>query len=218
MWALGLLAAAFAGPLGPWEGGTADTGIDAAPACDEQYPFALVELPDRPALYRRWNPERSYGTAAMVDVLVQATGKVALAYPEADPVFVGDLSTRRGGPLPPHRYHADGRSADVGLFAAGGRQPRAGFEPVWGAQLDLERTWALIEALLETGRVEHILLDQAHIRRLVEWLRSEERLSEAEIAAVFPPLDTPRLWALDGIVRHAPRHVDHLHVRLRCER
>lgn len=213
-----LLAAAWAGPMGPWEGGTADTGIDAAPACDEQYPFALVQLPERPALYQRWNAERSYGTAAMVDVLIEASGKVAAAWPDADPIFVGDLSTRRGGPLPPHRYHGDGRSADIGLFASGGTQPKAGFVPLWGAQLDLERTWTLIEALLATGRVEHILLDQSHIRRLTQWLSAEGRLTDAEIAAIFPPLDTPRLWAMEGIVRHAPRHVDHLHVRLRCDR
>ncbi len=201
MYSLLLAGSALAGPLGPWEAGASDTGLGLEPACAEQYPYALTQLPDRPALYKRWNPFRSWGTPALVDAVIEATGLVASKYPDSDPVFVGDLSTRRGGALPPHRYHHDGRSADVGLFRDGGKQPVAGFEPLWSSELDLQRTWTLIHGLLETGRVEHILLDQGHIDTLKRWL-----------------LDEGRLWAYEGIVRHAPRHRDHLHVRMRCER
>jgi hypothetical protein len=185
-------------------------------ACSEQYPYALVQLPDRPSLYRRWDPRRSWATPELAELIVEATAQVALDFPDSDPVFVGDISVEKGGPLPPHRYHSDGRSVDLGLFV-NGRQPPNGFVEVAPADLDVERQWALIEAFLATGRVEHILIDQAHVNRLVSWLRETGRLSEAEIARVFPPPDADRLWAMTGIVRSAARHRDHMHVRLRCE-
>jgi murein endopeptidase len=151
-----------------------------------------------------------------VELLIEATAQVALDYPDGDPVFVGDVSAERGGPLPPHRYHSDGRSVDLGLFVDG-RQPRGAFVDTLPSRLDVERQWALIEAFLATGRIEHVLLDRSLIDRLVGWLRDTGRLSEAEIARIFPAADADRLWAMTGIVRAAARHRDHMHVRLRCE-
>lgn len=118
--------------------------------------------------------------------------------------------------MPPHRYHSDGRSVDIGLFVDG-RQPMGGFVPVSPRALDLERQWTLIEGFLVTGMVEHVLIDQAHVDALVDWLRETGRLSEDEIARTFPSADAPNLWARQGIVRAANRHRDHMHVRFRCE-
>ena len=215
MWAL-VLATAYAGMHGPFESEAPLEEEVATTACADQYPYALAQLPDRPSLYRRWDPRRSWATPEFVELIIEATAQVALDYPDSDPVMVGDISLEKGGPLAPHRYHYDGRSADLGLFVAG-RQPQHGFMPISPAELDVERQWVLIEAFLATGRVEHILLDQSHVDRLVGWLRETGRLSEAEIARVFPPADTDRLWARTGIVRTAARHRDHMHVRLRCQ-
>src|SRR5687767_1997802 len=117
MWAL-VVASAEAGMHGPFETEAALEEDVAVTACADQYPYALVQLPDQPSLYRRWDPRRSWATPELVELLVEATAQVALDYPDSDPVFVGDLSLEKGGPLPPHRYHADGRSADLGLFVA----------------------------------------------------------------------------------------------------
>jgi murein endopeptidase len=201
---------------GPFETEAALEEDVAVTACADQYPYALVQLPDRPSLYRRWDPRRSWGTPELVELIVEATAQVALDYPDSDPVMVGDMSLEKGGPLPPHRYHSDGRSADLGLFVDG-HQPQNGFVQVAPAELDVERQWTLISAFLATGRIEHILLDQSHVDRLVAWLRETDRLSAAEIARIFPRPDADRLWAMTGIVRTAARHRDHMHVRLRCE-
>jgi hypothetical protein len=213
------VAGAWAGALGPWEQVELAEDDNGAPpqACTQQFPYALVQLPDNPSLYRRHDPTRSWGAPDFVEAIVEATAQVALDYPDSDPVLVGDLSLRQGGPLPPHRFHGDGRSADLGLFTTGGRQPPVGFLPVDPADLDVERQWALIEAFLVTGRVEHVLLDQKLVDRLEGWLRETGRLSEGEIARIFPSADAPRLWELRGIVRAAVRHKDHMHVRFVCE-
>jgi hypothetical protein len=209
---------AIAGPLGPFDGGTSDTGLAPAVDCAATWPYALTELPDLPALYRRSDPSRTFGNEVLVEVLVEATARVAAAWPEADPVLVGDLSLRQGGAFPPHKMHDAGRSADLGLFVRDGAQPPpGGFLPVSPDELDLPRTWTLIESLLATGRVRFLLLDQVHIDRLAAWLRAEGWLDEDEIAAVFPDPSTPGLWAYEGIVRHAPDHRDHVHVELNCD-
>jgi len=213
-----LVAAAIAGPLGPFDAPPTDTGLSLDAECSATFPYALAELPDLPSLYRISDPERAYGTEALLGVLVDATARVAAAWPETDPVLVGDLSLRYGGPFPPHKMHDAGRSADLGLFTCDGRQPPpGGFLPVSPDDLDLPRTWTLIESLLATGRVRFLLLDQAHIDRLIAWLRAEGWLAEDEIAQIFPDPSTPGLWAFEGIVRHASDHKDHVHVELNCD-
>lgn len=229
-----LTAAAIAGPLGPFDGGTTDTGpydpasllagfrprfaLAETEDCSATWPFELAELPDMPELYRRSDRSRTFGSEALLEVLVDATARVAAAWPDADPVLVGDLSLSQGGPFPPHKMHDTGRSADLGLFTNDGVQPApGGFLPVAPEHLDLPRTWTLLEALLATGRVRFLLLDQAHIDRIVAWLRAEGWLAEDEIAQVFPDPSTPGLWAYEGIVRHAPDHRDHVHVELSCD-
>jgi len=195
---------------------TRDTGLH-VPRCDDGYPYDLAQVPGDTDVLRRFDPRRSWGTTAMVDLLLHATGTVAARFPDADPVLIGDLSRARGGALPPHRWHHDGRSADVGLFRIGGRQPRVGFERVWPSQLDVERTWTLIEAMLSTGHVEHILLDQGLVRRLKAYVRAEELMTPEEIEATFPPKGTPNMWRMKGIIRHAAHHGDHMHVRVLCD-
>lgn len=188
------------------------------PSCAEVYPYDLVQLPKAPGLYDQTWPEHAWGTAALVQAVQDAALKVALAFPDADPVYVGDLSLEDGGPLPPHRYHSDGRSVDVGLFAYDGEQPQYGsFDRLGPFDLDVEKTWALMDGFLATGQVEHILLDARLIDAIRTWLVDRDRLTPDEAARIFPPSDTPRLWAMSGIVRAAQDHDDHFHVRFRCE-
>jgi hypothetical protein len=212
------VAAAIAGPLGPFDDPVTDTGVWPEAECSASYPHALAELPDLPSLFRISDPSRTYGTELLLGVIVEATARVAASWPDSDPVLVGDLSLPRGGAFPPHRMHDAGRSADLGLFFGNGEQaPPGGFLAVTPEDLDVARTWALIEALLETGRVRFLLLDQGHIDRLVAWLRAERWLDDEEIERIFPDPSTPGLWAYEGIVRHAPDHRDHVHVELNCD-
>lgn len=223
MW---ILAAFGAGPLGPSEDGVVPIEAEDAnvelPPCRETWPYDLEQLPYAPDLWFRLNPDHSWGTPALVATLEAAANRMALLYPDVDPLLIGDLSTSRGGPLPPHKYHFDGRSADVGLYGWVGEKEDIyrqgnGFPPVPPSKLDLERTWTLIESLLDTGNVEHILLDQAHIDNLKRWVVETGRRTPEEAERIFPSPNTPRMWSMDSIVRSAVNHKEHLHVRLRCE-
>ena len=169
------LAFALAGPFGPDAEDVVPHAPEAATSCDDTYPFALDPMPREPDLFRLFAPDRAYGTPAMVDTLVGAFARVAAAHPDADPVFVGDISRERGGDLPPHRSHNDGRSADIGLFVNDGEQPERGFTTSVGQPLDVARTWTLIDALLDTGEIEHILLDQRHVKQLVDYAVARAR-------------------------------------------
>lgn len=218
VWMWLALAVAGADPLGPWEGdGAQDSGVLAWPACDAERLTAPVQHPADADLYRLANPDRSWGTELLVDTLVTAVGEVVAEHPHVDPVFIGDLSWRRGGPMPPHNFHRYGRDADVGLFTTGGVQPTRGFRNIAPSELDAEATWALIEALLDTGAIESILLDRSLIRELKRWLREHEVLTEAELRRIFPAPGTERPWVEPGIVRHVARHRNHLHIRVRCD-
>lgn len=216
-----LLGIALAGPLGPAED---DVGADVPPplpasGCDATWPYDLVQLPPSD-FWVEFRPEHAWGTPVMVRVLEHAATQLALRYPDSPPLLVGDIAKESGGDLPPHRTHGDGRSADIGLFGWAGtvEDLHGGFPRLAPAQLDVERTWAVIEALLATNEVEHILLDQGHIDRITTWLAETGRKTPDEIARIFPSLDTPGLWARTGIVRHAADHAEHLHVRVVCGR
>jgi hypothetical protein len=212
-------AFAFAGPIGPREDvGSPAEALHPLSACDDSYPFALVALTPSDLMVE-FRPDHAYGSPTMVYVVEQAAEHMALMYPDAPPLLVGDLGKPNGGNLPPHITHGDGRSADLGLFGWTGtvEDLRGGFPKLSPQQLDVERTWALVDSLLQTGQVEHILLDQRHIDRLAAWLLESGRKTPEELARLFPPLDTPRLWSWTGYVRHAESHADHLHVRVMCE-
>jgi murein endopeptidase len=175
-------------------------------------PVATVRLPAAPGLLDRWDAERSHGTRLTVDTLLQATRALAWRHPTWDPVTIGDLSNAGGGPMFGHSTHDEGLDADLGLFVQGGVQPD-GFADVSPEALDPEATWALIASLLATGNVQFILLDQGHIDVLRAHLIAQGHDVEA-IDRVFVPRSTRLTAARRGIVRHAPNHRSHLHVRV----
>ncbi|MBN2800972.1 MAG: penicillin-insensitive murein endopeptidase [Deltaproteobacteria bacterium] len=189
---------------------------ETAPLCTPDQIAEPTQLPDLPQLYARWDPARSWGTAYTVEGIIAAAEQVRLDRPQAEPFIIGDLSWEHGGFLPGHRDHREGLDADISLYFGDGEQ--AAFQDVPPSKLDVRTTWTLIEALLDTGRVDYILLDPALIQTLERWLTSEGVLTAEEITAVFPPANTPRIWELDSIVRPAARHRNHLHVHFRCRR
>jgi len=174
--------------------------------------FANVRLPSAEGVYERWDAQRSYGTWLTVTTLQQVTERLAWELPLADPILVGDLSRRGGGGMHGHKTHDKGIDADLGLYMRGGRQPLGGFVDVRPRELDAAATWAMIRALLDTGNVHFILLDQSLIDVVKAHVVREEGLTEEEAERIFPggPVD----WRRRGVVNHAPNHASHLHVRI----
>jgi len=166
--------------------------------------FNAVQLPAGPH-HTLVDAAHAWGTQETVDALLRSIARVDAQFPGADPLPIGHLSARRGGHLSPHVSHQSGRDVDVGYYyTTGGRW----YARAQASNLDRERTWAFVRALITETDVELILIDHS-IQRLLEdharsigedpsWLDSVFR----GVAGRLPPL-----------IRHAKGHATHLHVR-----
>lgn len=180
--------------------------------------YADVQLPAADGLYERWDPRRSWGAPHTVEALQEVANRVAFQLPLADPIFIGDISRRGGGRLPGHRTHHLGIDVDIGLFMGAGRMPLGGFVDLLPHELDVRSTWVLLTALLDTGQVKFVLLDQGLINVLRKYALEEVGLDRATVDEIFPPPGTRVSWKRRGVVRHAPNHASHMHVRLASEK
>ncbi|MFZ4577598.1 MAG: penicillin-insensitive murein endopeptidase [Myxococcota bacterium] len=154
----------------------------------------------------------AWATDETIALLQQAARQVAEQFPGSGPVLVGGLSAEAGGFLPPHRSHQSGRDVDLGYFRTD--QPNARrFTLVGPDELDAEKTWALIEALLYTGEVTFVFIDHGLQARLYEEL-VDQGWSEDSLQQLFQYPEGPTVPR--GLIRHSPGHDNHLHVRFRC--
>lgn len=172
-----------------------------------------AQLPDAPGLHDRWDAGRAWGTPLLVDTLMDSLEQIAWDHPNWDPITVGDISRRGGGAMFGHKTHDKGIDADLSLFRRGGRTPD-GFEDLHPSHLDAGATWTLIQQLLDSGNVQFILLDQGHIDRISAYLVAERGWAPEEVRAILLPANTYAPWSARGLVRHAPNHKSHLHVRI----
>jgi len=184
----------------------------AAPGASQR---AAEQLPAADGLYERWDPRRSWGTPHLINALEEVSQRVAFELPGADPLMIGDISRQGGGWLRGHITHTKGVDVDVGMFMHDARQPLGGFLDLRPSQLDVHANWVLVTSLLDTDSVQYMLLDQGHINALTRYAREEVGLDQDEIDTIFPPNPTHRHWRQAGVVRHAPNHLSHLHVRFK---
>jgi murein endopeptidase len=155
------------------------------------------------------DPDHAWGDKTLVDLLHMAALEMRKTYPDTVPLVVGDLSARDGGPLPPHQSHQSGRDADVAMYPLDNELHRP-FLRADEDNLDVEKTWYLIETLLHTGLVKYILLDwNVQIYDEVQITVPQQTLDE-----VFQ-YPRPR-GTRKGIIRHAAGHANHMHVRIHC--
>jgi penicillin-insensitive murein endopeptidase len=150
------------------------------------------------------DPAHAYGTVETVKYLSDAIHKVHAQFPDTPALSLGHISAQRGGPLRPHVSHQAGRDVDISFYYVGGaRWYTRGTE----SNLDLPRTWAFVRALVTETDVEMILID----RSIQEWLwryAREHGEDHAWVDSLFQGKSSGR-----PIVRHAPGHATHLHIR-----
>jgi penicillin-insensitive murein endopeptidase len=147
-------------------------------------------------------PERSWATAETAASIARAVDVVQRRFPRTPTLYIGDISRKRGGYLRPHRSHQSGRDADIGYYY---RDGAAWYLRATAENLDCERTWALVEALIEGGDVEYIFIDRG-VQSLLQDYAQASGEDPAWLSVVF---GNPRT----AIVRHAGGHRTHLHVR-----
>jgi murein endopeptidase len=172
---------------------------------------AAVQLPAHGAYVVR-DPSRAWGTADTIGRLTSAFDQVLLADPLAPRVRVHDLSLQSGGPMRGHKSHQSGRDVDLTYYRRTCERECTGL-PVSAAELDAARQWRLLQHWLERGHAEFIFIDYALQRPLYE-AASASGATARHLARWFQyprGRDFP-----SGIIRHAPGHANHVHVRFRC--
>ncbi len=149
------------------------------------------------------HPQLAYGTAKTIDLLQRAVGQYKRKHRGSPRVVIGDISRKGGGALRPHLSHKTGRDIDMGYVLEGGRR---------GAPVDVARTWALLQAFLDTHQVVYIFVDY----------RLQEKLYQHAKARGVPQRKLDELFQYPhgrgrarGIIRHWPSHKRHFHVRFR---
>jgi murein endopeptidase len=165
-----------------------------------------AQMPDGP----HWHvvePDHAWGTDESIRSIVRAVSAVNDEFPASPDLYIGHLSSRRGGYLRPHRSHQSGRDADIGFYYSGG--------PGWylrgtAKTLDQARTWALIKAFALDPNVEGIFVDRS-IQALLRQYAEKAGESKEFLDGIFESH-----LHKDRLIRHEWGHLTHLHVRFRC--
>lgn len=157
------------------------------------------------ALFKPVSPSGSWGTQETLDYLSQALGKVQQEFPGTAPLALGDISGHHGGPSHPHVSHQSGRDVDIAYFYNDGAR--------WYARgtaqnLDLPRNWAFVRALIAETDVDLILIDHS-IQVLLEDYARAHGEDPAWLSGIFRGIP----GKLRPIIRHAPGHATHIHIR-----
>lgn len=161
-----------------------------------------VQFPSTGGNWKVIDPNETWGTQETVDALIDAILAANEGVPNMPPLRINDISKKDGGWHKPHRSHQSGRDVDIGFYYPGDGAPiiqrhRAGC-------IDLARNWALVRALVTGGLTQFILVDKRVAAALHGYARSIGE-DEAWLDDIFR--------GADPIIKHAPKHRDHFHVR-----
>ncbi len=169
-------------------------------------------MPPHPGYYVR-DPSRSFGTLETVLWMQDAVQEVLDRHPRSPRLRVHDVSLREGGYMNGHRSHQSGRDVDISLYQRRCADRLCPMRTVQPDELDVERTFTLLEHWLKNDRLEAVFLDYSLQAPLYEEGR-RRGYSRAQLSRWFQYPHGPA-YPL-GVVRHFPRHRDHAHVRFVC--
>ncbi len=155
--------------------------------------------------YKPIVPSGAWSTQETLDYLSAALARVHQAFPGTPPLALGDISGKHGGHSPPHVSHQSGRDVDIAYFYNDGAS--------WYARgtaknLDLARNWSFVRALIADTDVDLILIDHS-IQALLEDYAQKHGEDPAWLSGVFRGVP----GKLRPIIRHAPGHATHIHIR-----
>lgn len=163
-----------------------------------------VQMPDGEG-WQNIDRARAWGTQETVDALARAIREARRQFPDSPPLYIGHISAKHGGPLSPHRSHQAGRDVDISYYLS---NTRAGFIRATAKNLDLDRTWAFVRALITETDVELILIDSS-VQKLLKDHAAKIGEDRAWLDEVFQyGSRSPR-----PLIRHARGHANHIHVR-----
>lgn len=178
--------------------------------------FGAAELPEHPR-YIIQRSQTAYANPSVVRHLQKVFDQTKPAK-RLHRLLIGDLSNELGGRLLGHFSHQTGLDVDIGFYY---RELPLGYPERFVEadrdNLHVRATLALVEALADTQHeadgVAWILLDY-EIQRMLHRVAVRRGMSEAKLVELFQYPAGPT--AAQGIVRHFPKHRDHMHVRFKC--
>jgi murein endopeptidase/LysM repeat protein len=151
---------------------------------------------------------KSYGTPELIGAVLDAIEKVQAKYSNSADLFIGDISGPQGGRMRHHRSHTNGRDIDLGMYTKDNSQLK-GFACMTEDNLDVSKTWELVDNLLRSRRVQYIFVDNS-IQRLLYQHALSQGTDRTFLDHIFGVAgnQNPRTP-----IQHMRGHRDHLHVR-----
>lgn len=157
---------------------------------------------------------RNYGSQGMIELIKRVTTEYLSMDPTSEKIQIGDIANLEGGPA--HISHQNGLDADiVYLRKDHAVQPAhdygtpTGFRDTFVHQgrldtnFDIERNWKFISLLMESGRIDIIIVDSVIKQAFCGYaLKSGQ----------FPIYTS----TLSRLVDTEDLHDTHMHVRLSC--
>jgi murein endopeptidase len=158
------------------------------------------------------HPSLSWGTGDTIRLIQTAVSSYRRAWKSSPQIHVGDISKKGGGPFPPHTSHQHGRDVDIGYVLTGEKADEVRFTTANSKNLDVARTWSLLQSFLDTDKIKYIFVDYSLQKLLYEHAQSKG-VSRDTLDELF---QYPRGKGRGhGIIRHSKGHVNHFHVRFR---
>lgn len=173
-------------------------------------------MPEGRGYYLRDVRSSLWGTDTTIQSLMTAFKVYADAYPDGPAINLGDISRRRGGKLKPHISHQSGRDVDVGFVhtreASEKGVIKKRFIRATADNLDAEKTWVFIKAVIQTGNVQTIFVDKSVQKAL--WNVAKDEITEEQRDAIF---SWPhRASSSSALFQFWPGHRNHFHIRFKC--
>lgn len=160
--------------------------------------------------------QATWATPETVQYLRRCMSQYRHNYPrtKADPIAIGDLSRRQGGPLPPHKSHQSGRDVDIGFILKNrSKNPEEGaLRRATPATLDTEKQWFLTKCFLDNPETQLILMEESIVSALkeyVEKLYKKRKHLQRRYLRFFPGGEA-------AVIQGDEDHTSHMHVRFRC--
>ncbi len=151
-------------------------------------------------------PDKAWGTSETIEYIKAAINKVHNQFPSTCPITIGNLSTPTGGRLGSHLSHQAGRDVDLGWYHKG--SDCTWYRHATADNLDLERTWALVRALVTETDLKMMFID----RSVQILLHSYARGIGEDVDWLNSVFEYPARNG-NALIRHAKGHRSHIHAR-----
>ncbi len=132
-------------------------------------------------------------------------------WPNRHPALVGSLSRAGGGRLGHHKSHRAGQDIDIGYFTF--ESNRKGWGNPAIAEIDYQRLWYFLDAAERTGLAAAVYMAPQIQRKLYQYAAAQGQ-PEARLRTIFQY--GPKGSRGDTLIRFAPGHRDHFHMRMLC--